>query len=133
MTRLRRHTSARALVGGVYAHAVIDGDYAFLSGQLAADAPDGVELGDIRVETRVAMELLGTVLDELGLGYGDVVRVGIFMTDLSEFAAMNATYESFFTSGSYPARTCVGVASLLDGCRIEIDGVARVRKDAPQR
>jgi len=49
------------------------------------------------------------------------------MTDLGEFARMNAVYKSFFPDGRYPARTCVGVAALLSGAKVEIDCVARRR------
>jgi 2-iminobutanoate/2-iminopropanoate deaminase len=118
--------TAAALHGGVYSHAVVDGDRIYVSGQIATDRADGgPPLGDIEVETRVCMELLAAVLAEAGRSFADVVRVGVFMTDLREFDRMNAVYETFFARGRYPARTCVGVAEILGGCRIEIDCVAR--------
>ena len=124
---LRHHISGAATVGGAYSHAVIDGDYAFLSGQLAADAHRAVRRGDVADETRVAMELLQGVLADLGLDFGDVVKVNIYMTDLDQFDRMNEVYAGFFSSGKLPARTTVGVARLLSGCLIEIDCIARVR------
>ncbi len=79
------------------------------------------------------MELLGAALRSVGLDYADVVQARVFMTNLSEFARMNKVYGSFFPSGETPARTCVGVANLLNGCRIEIDFVARMRKFDPAK
>jgi 2-iminobutanoate/2-iminopropanoate deaminase len=126
VTPLAFHVSPAVATGGAYSHAVADDRYAFLAGQLAVDAPGGLP-GDIREETRTAMELLGQVLGELRLGFGDVLRVNVYMTDLAEFEAMDEVYASFFAGASLPARTCVGVAALLSGCRIEIDCVARLR------
>ena len=111
-----------------YCHAVDDGRLVFLAGQLAQDDPAWRgKSGSIEEETAAAMALLGRVLDRLGLGLGDVVRVGVFMTDLGDFTRMNTVYQSFFPDGRYPARTCVGVAALLSGAKIEIDCVARRR------
>ena len=65
------------------------------------------------------------MLAAAGCELEDVVRVGIFMTDLAEFERMNRVYATFFPPDRLPARTCVGVAAILGGCRIEIDCVAR--------
>ena len=128
MGRLRYLRVASSVASSSYSHVVADGDYAFVAGHLAADSKDSrVSLGDIEAETRASMELLGHCLREVGLGWSDVVRVGVFMKDLSQFARMNKVYESFFEPGELPARTTVGVASLLFGCLVEIDCVARLR------
>jgi 2-iminobutanoate/2-iminopropanoate deaminase len=58
------------------------------------------------------------------------MKVGVFMVDLGQFEAMNAVYRTYFPDGLLPARTCVGVASLLENALIEIDCVARVRRGA---
>jgi 2-iminobutanoate/2-iminopropanoate deaminase len=126
--KLRHHNSALSQVAGGYSHAVIDGTYAFLSGQLAADATRSViDRSTIEGETRTCMELLGAVLAEIGSGFENVVRVNVYMTDLGEFDRMNGVYESFFATGHTPARTTVGVAQLLFGCHIEIDCIAKLR------
>lgn len=129
MNDIRRHDIPESKAAKVYRHVVFDGDYVFIAGQLASDRtnPPPV-LGDIETETRTAMELLGAALRSIGLGYEDVMQARVFMTDLSEFQRMNAVYGSFFPTGETPARTCVGVANLLNGCKIEIDFVARMRK-----
>jgi len=129
MTDLSRITLDDLMVEtSPYCHAVDDGQLVFLAGQLAQDDPAWRgRSGTIEEETAAAMALLGRVLDRLGLGFGDVVRAGVYMTDLGEFARMNAVYKSFFPDGRYPARTCVGVAALLSGAKVEIDCVARRR------
>jgi 2-iminobutanoate/2-iminopropanoate deaminase len=130
MTTLRHHVSPASAVAGAYSHAAIDGDYAFLSGQIAADAKHrSVTIGDIADETRAAMELLQNVLAELGLNFSDVVKVNIYMTDLGQYERMNEVYASFFPPGKLPARTTVGVARVLFGCHIEIECIARLRPE----
>jgi 2-iminobutanoate/2-iminopropanoate deaminase len=125
--RMRQVNSDASVQGATYSHAVVDGDRVFLAGQVAADRPEPPPLGDIEVETRACMELIQSVLAELGLTFADVVRVGVFMTDLSEFERMDRVYASFLAPGHAPARTTVGVAQILFGCRVEIDCVARLR------
>jgi 2-iminobutanoate/2-iminopropanoate deaminase len=72
------------------------------------------------------MELLQAVLAEVGLTFADVVQVRVFMTDLTEFERMDRVYGTFLAPGRAPARTTVGVAQILFGCRIEIDCIARL-------
>ena len=72
------------------------------------------------------MELIRDTLALQALRLGDIVKVNIFMKDLQEFDRMNAVYRSFFAEGREPARTTVGVADILFGCRIEIECIARL-------
>ncbi len=127
----RRHVNIPAAAAPPevpFSHAVVDGDYAFLAGQIASDATHReVRLGDIEDETRAVMELLGSVLAELGLDFGDVVRVNVYMTELGQAARMDAVYQSYFAPGRLPARTCVGVTGVLGAGQIEIDCIARLR------
>lgn len=134
MTELRHRNTPAANSLAYLSHGVGDGRYVFLSGQLAADKTGGAKgLGDIVAETRIAMELLGGALAEFGLGYADLVRTNIYMTDLRELERMNEVYRGFFGSGPTPARTCVGVAALIGGGKIEIDGIARLRERVGRR
>ncbi len=127
----RRHVNIPAAAAPPevpFSHAVVDGDYAFLAGQIASDATHReVKMGDIEDETRAAMELLGMVLAELGLDFGVVVRVYVFMTDLGRHGAMDAVYSTYFDALRPPARTCVGVTGVIGGGQIEIDCIARLR------
>lgn len=108
-----------------FSQAVLGHGWVHVAGQLAADDA-GWPGGDIEAETEAAMRRIGRVLERAGAGFGDIVRVGIFMTDLGDFDRMNAVYRRFFPADRLPARTCVGVAALLSGGAIEIDCIARL-------
>jgi 2-iminobutanoate/2-iminopropanoate deaminase len=107
--------------GGPYSPGIIaEGRFLFVSGQ--TPQRDGrVVLGTIEEETRLTLENIGSVLEAAGATFADVVRCGVFLTNLESFGAMNAVYETFFPEPR-PARTTVGV-DLLDGMQIEIDCV----------
>jgi 2-iminobutanoate/2-iminopropanoate deaminase len=110
-----------------YSQAVRCGDLIFVAGQLAADDPAFIpSTGDIESETRAALDRIGRILAVAGSTFEDVVRVGIFMTDLDGFDTMNDVYRTYFAGSQLPARTCVGVSRLLGGGMIEIECVARV-------
>lgn len=111
---------------GPYSQAVATdaGVMVFLSGQIPLDPVTGeLVTGDIEAETERVMKNLGAVLSEAGLGFGDVVRCGIFLTDLADFAKVNAVYAKYF-SVAPPARATVQVAALPRGARVEIDAIA---------
>lgn len=128
MTTINYCNSTLSKTGSAYSHAVLDGNYAFLSGQLAADATHReVRFGDIEDETRASMELLQGVLRDIGLDFADVVKVSVHLSDDRLFDAMNSVYQSFFPPGKLPARTTV-MTRLLFGCLVEIDCIARLRK-----
>ena len=107
--------------GGPYSPGIIaQGTFLYVSGQ--TPQRDGkLALGTIEEETRLTLDNIGRVLESAGASFADVVRCGVFLTDLESFGAMNAVYETYFPEPR-PARTTVGVA-LLDGMKIEIDCV----------
>lgn len=110
-----------ALTGGVAA-----GDQVFLSGQMAYDpAVDGIPADmDAAAQTRVIMDNIGHLLASEGLGYGDIVKVTIFLTDLGDLRAMNDVYSSYVTE-PYPARSTIGVTFLaIPNGRVEIEAIA---------
>jgi 2-iminobutanoate/2-iminopropanoate deaminase len=108
---------------GPYSHAVKSGGLLFCSGQVPIDPGTGklVE-GSIGDQTRRCLENLQVVAAAGGASLDDAVRMGIYVTDMSTFAEVNATYGEFFQNGP-PARSTVGVASLPLGARVEIDAV----------
>jgi 2-iminobutanoate/2-iminopropanoate deaminase len=112
--------------GSGYSDLVIAGDFAYVAGKIAADRQSGFTLGSIEDETRQCMELIRDTLALEGLRVGDIVKVNIFMKHLHEFDRMNSVYRGFFAGGREPARTTVGVADVLFGCRIEIECIARL-------
>ncbi len=110
-----------ALTGGVVA-----GDQVFVSGQMAYDPEvDGIPADmDAAAQTKVIMDNIGHLLASEGLGYGDIVKVTIFLTDLGDLRAMNEVY-SGFVSEPYPARSTVEVSGLaIPNGRVEIEALA---------
>jgi 2-iminobutanoate/2-iminopropanoate deaminase len=96
----------------------------FLSGQVGLDPATGKLVpGGIRAETEQVLRNLAAVLEAAGKSFSDVVRAGVFLTDMGDFSAMNAVYEKQFIQ-PYPARTTIAVAALPLGARVEIDLVA---------
>ena len=106
---------------GAYSPGIIaEGRFLYVSGQ--GPLRDGVVVGETTGEqTRIALENLGAVLAAAGAGPADVVRCGVFLADMADFAEMNRAYAEFFAD-PLPARTTVGAA--LAGFKVEIDCVA---------
>jgi len=116
--------SASAVAVGPYSHAIDDGRHVFCSGQTPLDPTTGrLKEGGVAEQTHQCLDNLFAVLAAGGLGSDDVVKVNVYLTDMEDFAAMNAVYRTRFTA-PYPARTTVGVAALPLGARIEIELVA---------
>ncbi len=108
---------------GPYSQAVIHGDIVFVSGQLPLN-PQTKEMDeDVGKQTIQSMNNIKAILTEAGFTMEQVVRCGIFVTDLADFAVVNDAYASFF-HGDYPARATVQVAALPLGAKVEIDAVA---------
>jgi len=109
---------------GPYSQAVRVGSLVFLSGQIPLDPKTGeVSKGDAAEQTRRIMENLGAVLRAAGVGFSEVVRSTIYLTNLADFGKVNEVYGSYFPSEP-PARATVGVLSLPRGAAVEIDMIA---------
>jgi 2-iminobutanoate/2-iminopropanoate deaminase len=109
--------------GGHYAHAVRTGDLLFCSGQIPLDARTGELVGQTPAEQAGrCLENLAIVCQAAGASLGDAVRMTVYLTDMSSFAAVNEVYSSFFESNP-PARVTVGVAALPRGAKVEIEAV----------
>ena len=106
---------------GPFSPAVRSGGFIFFSGQVGVDTATGqlVE-GGVEAEARQIFRNLATLLDATGKSFGDVVRAGVFLTEIGDFAAVNAVYADAFER-PFPARTTVAVAALPLGARIEIE------------
>ncbi|HWE11986.1 MAG TPA: Rid family detoxifying hydrolase [Solirubrobacteraceae bacterium] len=108
---------------GPYVHAVAAGGLVFCSGQIPLDPRSGEIVGATPADQAGrCLENLAAVCHAAGATLGDAVKVTIYMTDLSAFAAVNEVYGSFFES-SPPARVAVGVAALPRGAQVEMDAV----------
>ena len=108
---------------GPYSQAVASGSFVFLSGQIPLDPASGTLVeGDITEQTRRVFDNLQAVCAAAGGNLSQLVRVGIFLTDLGDFAAVNAVMAEYIKE-PYPARATVGVSQLPRGARVEIDGI----------
>jgi 2-iminobutanoate/2-iminopropanoate deaminase len=108
---------------GPYSQAVAAGDFLFLSGQIPLDSGSGeIVKGDIKAQTERVMENIKAVLQAAGADFGRVVRSGIFLKNLEDFAAMNEVYGRYFPQNP-PARSTVEVSRLPKDVSIEIDMV----------
>lgn len=124
-TSVIRTADAPAAIGP-YSQAIRSGDLLFLSGQIPLDPKTGeLVSGSITQETTQVMQNLGGVLRAAGADYKHIVKITIFLTDMSDFAEMNAAYASYFDQNP-PARATVQVAGLPKGVRVEIDAIARI-------
>jgi len=121
-TIIRTDRAPKAL--GPYSQAVRSGDNLYLSGQVPLDPATGKLVdGDISAQARRVFDNLRAVLEAAGASFGDIVRVGIYLTDLGNFGAVNEVMKQYFAE-PYPARSTIGVAALPLGAAIEIDVIA---------
>ena len=108
---------------GPYSQAVKAGQMVFLSGQIPLDPASGdVVEGGIEAQARRAFDNLRAVCEAAGGGLGDVQRLGLYLTDLSEFSAVNAVMAEYFDA-PYPARSTIEVPALPKGVRFEVDAI----------
>jgi len=120
------HPAAAPRPRGPYSPAIVADGFVFVAGQGSVNPKTNeLELGDVRSETRRTLENIRIILHAAGSSLRDVVRVGVFLADMNDFAAMNEVYREFFAEAP-PARTTVGAQ--LPKIKVEIDCIARVRK-----
>ena len=114
-------TSAPQAIG-TYSQAVKVGDTVYLSGQIGLDPATMQMVEGITAEVHRVFKNLRAVAEASGGSLADVVKLNIFLTDLSHFALVNTIMAEYFKQ-PYPARAAVGVASLPKGALVEADGV----------
>jgi 2-iminobutanoate/2-iminopropanoate deaminase len=102
------------------------GDWLVLAGQVPLDPTSGHFVdGDARVQIRRVLDNIAAVLRDAGAFVTDIAKTTVFVTDLSDFGAMNEVYGEFF-GGHRPARSTVQVAALPGGAKVEIEAWAYV-------
>ncbi len=114
-----------------YSPAVADGQTLYCSGQLGLDPATGeLATGGVEAQTRQIFQNLSALLAQAGSDLDHVLRVGVYLTDLSDFAAVNAIYAEAFGEHR-PARTAIGVAALPLGASVELDCIALRISESP--
>ncbi|GAP66120.1 endoribonuclease L-PSP [Mizugakiibacter sediminis] len=123
MTRSIVATDQAPAAIGPYSQAVRAGNTVYLSGQIPLDPARGeLVTGDIAAQARRVFDNLRAVCAAAGGSLDQVVRVGIYLTDLGHFAAVNAVMAEYFKQ-PYPARSTIGVAALPRGAAVEVDAI----------
>ncbi|HEX7324672.1 MAG TPA: Rid family detoxifying hydrolase [Rhodanobacteraceae bacterium] len=124
MPRQAIHSDSAPKAIGPYSQGVRMGGALYLSGQIPIDPATGaVVAGGAAAQARQVFQNLKAVLAAGGATFADVARVGIFMTDLGNFGAVNDVMKEYF-SEPYPARATIGVAALPKNVEVEIEVIA---------
>ena len=109
---------------GPYSHAVWTGNLLFTSGQIGLVSETGaLAAPEIEAQTQQVFQNLNAVLAAAGLTFANVVKTTVFLTDLADFATVNEIYGTYFPQNP-PARSCVQVAALPAGAKVEIELIA---------
>jgi len=123
MPRTPIQTESAPAAIGPYSQATRAGNMVFFSGQIPLDPATGnVVDGGIEAQARRAFDNLKAVADAAGGSMADIVRVGLYLTDLSQFAAVNTVMADYFEA-PYPARSTIEVSALPKGVLFEVDAV----------
>jgi len=123
MSREIIHTRHAPAAIGPYSQAVKHGQMVFLSGQIPLDPATGeVVPGGIEAQARRAFDNLKAVVEAAGGTLDNVVRLGLYLTDLTQFTTVNAVMAEYFTA-PYPARSTIEVAGLPKGVPFEVDAI----------
>lgn len=116
---------------GPYNQAIVaTGRMLFVSGQIAIDPATNqlVYEGDVAKQTERVMANLAAILKEAGATFEDVVKTGVFLKDMNDFATVNGVYGRYFNEATAPARACVEVARLPKDVLVEIDCIAVINQ-----
>ena len=123
MKRVISTKDAPAAVGP-YSQAIAIGDFLFCAGQIPLDpATNALVEGGISTQTKCVLDNLKAVLAANEMTFEDVVKATVFLTDLTDFAAMNTIYAGYFRE-PFPARSTIQVAALPRGASVEIELIA---------
>ena len=107
---------------GPYSQALDLGNMVFVSGQIPVDPATGAVAEGIAAQADQSCRNVGAILEAAGVGFDKVVKTTCFLADIADFAAFNEVYAKYFTSK--PARSCVQVAAIPKGAKLEIECIA---------
>ncbi len=132
--KLQAHTSTQAVMSveapapiGPYSQAILTNasTFLFISGQIPLDPVTGELVSNVSDATHQIMSNLRAILEEAGMSFENVVKTTIFLTNMKDFAVVNAVYSTYFTNEDlFPARETVQVATLPKGACLEISMIA---------
>lgn len=108
---------------GPYSAGIAAGGTVFISGQLGLDPATGQLADGVVEQAKQSLSNIEALLESLGLGMENVVKTTVLLTDIADFAAVNAVYADAFPE-PFPARSCFAVAALPMGGKVEIEVVA---------
>ena len=118
-------TSKAPSAVGAYNQAVLAAGTLYVSGQIAIDPITGsLVLNSIEDETNQVMKNLGSVLEEAGMSYENIVKCSVFVSDMEMYSRINAVYASYFDEETAPARELVEVANLPKYVNVEISCIS---------
>ncbi|MBK7410202.1 MAG: RidA family protein [Saprospirales bacterium] len=110
---------------GPYNQSVLANGMLFISGQIAINPADNTLVtGDIETETHQVLKNLGAILKQAGLTYDDIVKCSVFVSDMHNYARINAVYAQYFEEDRAPARELVEVSNLPKFVNVEISAIA---------
>lgn len=110
---------------GPYSQGIIMNGMVYVSGQLPVDPATGLLVEGIENQTRQALDNVSAILEAAGSSLEQVAKVTVYLSDISDFAAVNAVYAEYFTVNP-PARVCLQAAALPKAALIEIDAIAGI-------
>ncbi len=108
---------------GPYSQALNSGNIIFVSGQIPINPETGAMADTIEEQTIQSLKNVENILKAAGLSMKNVIKTSVFLSDLNDFAKVNEIYATFFTS-PFPARSCVQVAAIPKGAKVEIECIA---------
>lgn len=108
---------------GPYSQGLDAGSIVFISGQIPIDPATGKMADTVEEQAAQSLNNVKSILAAAGLSMSNVIKTSVFLSDLSDFAAINKVYEGFF-SELFPARSCVQVAAIPKGAKVEIECIA---------
>lgn len=118
------HTDLAPAAVGPYSQAIVANKMIFTSGQIPINPKTGkIEATTIEEQTEQVMQNLHCVLAEGGVAFDRVIKTTCFLADMNDFAAFNSVYGKYFPEGA-PARSCVQVAALPMGAKVEVEVIA---------
>ncbi len=117
------HTEGAPAAVGPYSQGTRAGNLLFISGQLGVDMSTGeIAYGDVETQSRQVLNNLEAIARAGGSSLANALKISVYLTDMGDFAAMNAVYASVFPERP-PARVCVEVGALPKGVQVEMDAI----------